>query len=177
MVNPSRQNHAHRKQGRSHKHHRIRTNRFEKPTSDAGSYNGSQRAADAYNREQPFTLFFRVDVVGKCPELRDQHEIEQADPQEESDAELKLHSAQHIKNGEIRDEKCDHSIDKPNTISSARVSTIEWNDQQKEQRLARSCIALDLSTGATKNQSLAYRFDDVIRCKEKKHIQREEQCR
>ena len=45
------------------------------------------RCAESNDGEQPLALLLGVDVVGERPELRDNHHVEDANPQEERHAE------------------------------------------------------------------------------------------
>ena len=61
------------------------------PNSRAGDERAERRArghADHDDREQAVARFLAVDVVGERPELRDQRDVEDADPDEERDADV-----------------------------------------------------------------------------------------
>ena len=55
----------------------------------------AERRADADHRKQPPALAFRVEVVGEGPELRDDEDIEDAEPDVERHALAHAGSAQH----------------------------------------------------------------------------------
>ena len=80
MVDPVREDHAYTEERSRYQHHPVRTKRFKKPSGHTGARNRPQRTADPYDCEQPLALFLGVDVVRQCPELCDQHHIEQSDP-------------------------------------------------------------------------------------------------
>ena len=87
-------------------------------------------------------MLFRIDVVGQGPKLRNQHEIEQADPKEKRDAELKVHLSENVKDGKIGNEKCSDAIDQSDAAGAARKRAVERNDQQEKHGLSGARIPL-----------------------------------
>src|SRR5437870_1335306 len=82
-VNPRRDSDTREEQNRCEQHDAIRSKRLEQPSGEKRSEDRAQRAADSGYREQTPALFLRIDVVCECPDLSHEHEIEQADPDEE----------------------------------------------------------------------------------------------
>ena len=67
----------------------IMGNSPNRPMSDnviSGPANRARRRAESNDGKQPLPLLLAIDVVGKRPELRDDHYIEDTNPEEERDA-------------------------------------------------------------------------------------------
>ena len=54
----------------------------------------AETAADADQRKQPLALLLGVEVVRERPELRDDHHVEDADPEEVDDADAQARAEQ-----------------------------------------------------------------------------------
>src|SRR5262249_15831806 len=80
-MNPICQDHAKHEQSSGDQQHGIRTQRFEQPTRYFRAQYRAKRTADSDDGKQALPLSLRIDVVGKCPELRHHHQIEQSYPQ------------------------------------------------------------------------------------------------
>ena len=74
-------------------HQLVDAERLDQPVRDARAEDGAERGAEADDREQPLAFRLVVDVVGERPELRDDHQVEDADPDEEDDGERHAASA------------------------------------------------------------------------------------
>ena len=71
-------------------HELIDAERLDQAVGDPRADHRAQRRAESDDGEQPLALILRIHVVGEGPELRDDHQIEDADPDEEHDRQRHL---------------------------------------------------------------------------------------
>ena len=81
--------------------------------ADAGARDAAERLPDADQRKQPLAAVGRVDVVGERPELRDDHQAEDADPDEEHHRQRDAELRQHVENRRARCKEQRDEVDQP----------------------------------------------------------------
>jgi hypothetical protein len=74
--------HARHQDAGGDQHQGKRTRRAHDIAGVHGSQPGAETAAEADNGEKPFPLLGRVEIVHERPELGDDHDVEDADPEE-----------------------------------------------------------------------------------------------
>ena len=119
--------------------------------------------ADHDDREQPIAGLLGVDVVGERPELRDQRHVEDADPDEEGDADIR-HAGRHRRREQLdaRDEEQRHAHQQPGAVDARREPAVERNESHQQQRLAGRGVRPHFGAAAEQNQRFANRLDDGI---------------
>jgi hypothetical protein len=93
-------------------------------------------------REEPLPFVVRVEVVGKGPELRHHHEVEDPHPEEEGDAEWHAGGSEHEEHDETgHEEQCD-PVDQRAPGQAASQAGIQRHGTEENQGLRRRCVAL-----------------------------------
>jgi len=71
---------------------------------------GAETGADADDGEQPLALFRRIEIGGERPELRDHHQIEDADPQEIGDPDVESAAQRQQEDSDVEHEEGRHPL-------------------------------------------------------------------
>ena len=95
----------------------------------------AEAAADADQREQPLALFLRVEIAGERPELRDRHQVEDADPQEVDDADVQPGAHGNDEQQQVGDEKQRHLRDEPDPVYARGKRAVRGHQEQQQDRL------------------------------------------
>ena len=139
------------------------------------AYPCPETAADADQREEPLALFLRVEIGGECPELRDRHEVEDADPQEIHDSDMQAGADREHEQHEVRREEKRHPSHQPHPVHAGRERSIRRHEEQEEHRLPGRRVALDLGSALREDEHLSRRLEHVIGGQEQEHQQRHQQ--
>src|SRR5262249_43693312 len=108
-------------------------------------------------------------------ELRDEKNVEDADPEIERDRDRRALARERVKNEQVRDEKQRDPCDQPDAVHFGREISVRRDGEKQEQRLAGGGVGLHLGAAAGKDQRLAHGLDDEIRREKKKKIQHQQQ--
>ncbi len=82
------------------------------------------------NSRSPSSL--RVEVVGERPELRDDHQVEHADPEEVRDADRHPDAPEHVERDEARDEEVRHDVQQRAAIEPrGKPAVVRYGDGQQ----------------------------------------------
>jgi hypothetical protein len=72
---------------------------------------GTQAAAHSDERKEPLALLRRKEIIGEGPELRDHHDVEDADPEEIGDSDVQAGLVRKGEQQHVRDEEQRHPRD------------------------------------------------------------------
>ena len=131
------------------------------PRRHEGSKRRPRRHADHDDREQPIAGLFGVDVVRERPELRDERHVEDTDPDEEGDADIR-HAGRHRRREQLdaRDEEQGDAHQQPGAVDAGREPAVERNESHQQQRLTGRGVRAHFGAAAEQNQRFANRLDD-----------------
>ena len=76
----------------------------------------AQAAADPNQGKKPLALFLGVEIAGERPELGDRHQVEDPDPQEVDDADVKAGAHGNDEQQQVGDEKQGHRPNQPDPV-------------------------------------------------------------
>ena len=136
---------------------------------------GAEAGAHADQRKQPLALLGRVEVGGKRPELRDDHQIEDAHPQEIGDADVQAGAERQQEQGDVRDEEHRHPLHELHAVHAGGEGTVGRHEKQQQQGLSGRRVALDLRAALAEDEDLAGGLEQVIRGQDQEHEQRHQQ--
>ena len=115
-------------------HQLVDAERLDQAIRDARAGHRAERGAEADDDEQPLAFFLRIDVVGERPELRDDHQVEDADPQEEDDAERHAELREHVEEHQAGGEERGHDVDQPHARELRDQTAVERHDERQHAR-------------------------------------------
>src|SRR5689334_5190656 len=101
-----------------------KTERTHQPTGDLGADDSAERAAEGDEAEQAPALLLAVEVVGEAPELRDDEDVEDSDPEIKRNRDRSLQLRQQIENDQISNEEQRHPGDQADAVHLAREKTV-----------------------------------------------------
>ena len=81
--------------------------------ASAAPMSGAERTTRSHDGEQPLALLLGVEIVGKGPELRHDHQIEDANPEEEHHCHGNAGLGESVEGNEADDEECGHRVQQP----------------------------------------------------------------
>jgi hypothetical protein len=112
-----------------------------------------------------------VDVVGERPELRDHHEVEDADPDEEGDADIR-HAGGDAGREQLdaHDEEQRHADDEAHPIEARGHRAVQRHVGHQQQRLSGGCVRPDLGAAAEQDERLPRGLDDGITDEEEEDV-------
>ena len=176
-VDVVRQEHLGAEHGGSEQEQLIDADRLDQPVGDARAEHRAERGAKADDREQALALGLVVDDVGERPELRDNHQREDADPDEEGYGERDADLRQKVEHHEARREKRRHDIDEAHARSARDQLGVERHDEGQDDDLSGRHVGLELGRPLPEDERLAHRLEDVVRHQDQEHVQRQKQRR
>ena len=160
---------------RAEQHQRVDAKRLDQPVGYPRARHRAERGAEADDHEQALALFLGVDVVGEGPELRDDHQAEDADPDEEHDGERHAKLREDEEDHRARGERHRDDIDQLHAAELRHQPSVERNDESEHHDLTGGQIALELGRALAEDQRLAHRLEDVVGHQDQEHVQAEEQ--
>ena len=160
--------------GRAEQQQLIDAERLDQPVRDARAEDRAERGAEADDREQALAFRLVVDDVGERPELRDDHQDEDADPDEERDGERHAHLRQEVEHHQARREERRHGVDEAHARTARDQPGVERDDKRQHDHLAGRHVGLELGRPLAEDERLAHRLEDVIRHQDEEHVQRQE---
>ncbi len=147
-------------------------------TGDERPERRTRRHPDHDDRKQPFARFLAVDVVGERPELRDQRDVEDADPDEERDAdEGDARRYRHREQLDADDEEQGDADEQPGPIDAVGEPAVQRHEPDQDQRLAGCRIGSDFGASAEENQRLPDGLDDRVADEQQKNVRQHQQGR
>ena len=120
---------------------------------------------------------FVVDDVGERPELRDDHQAEDANPDEVRDRERHARLREEIEHDQAGGEECRHRVDQPHPRTIGDELRVHRHDERQHHDLSGGHVGLELGRSFAQNQRLAHGFEDVVGHQDEEHVEREEQRR
>ena len=186
-VNEVGQDKADDQNGRGDEHHRKGAETADERRGDERADDRAGRRAEPDDGEQALPLLRRVDVVGKRPELRDHHQVEDADPEKERHAQHGSRNAarpEQEEDHEIGRKEQRHVVDQLDPVDLAREGAVRGHDEEKEPGQNRAGVRLNLRSGDDvaagqrepdgQQQRGPDRTDHVVRTQNQKAVRREQ---
>ncbi len=137
----------------------------------------TERGAEADDDEQALAFLLRVHVVGEGPELRDDHQVEDADPDEIDHPERHAGLRQQIEDRRTDHEEDRDDVDQRHARKPGDETAVEGHHERQQHDLTGGQVALELGGALAEDQRLAHGLQDVVRHQDQEHVQREEQRR
>jgi hypothetical protein len=123
------------------------------------------------HRKEAIADLFRVDIAGVGPELRDERQIEDADPDVKRHADIGNTRRDADREQLDVDEKEQVDSDQQFcAVDVVREPAIQRNESHQHQRLPRGGIRSNLRSPTEQDERLARRLDDGIADQQKKHV-------
>ena len=156
MIDPQREGDGEEQAGGCDQHQRIRAGGREGDRCELGAGDGAERGPEADERKEPLAPLGAVQIVGERPELRDHHEVENADPEEERDADVHAGDAGEIEQQEVRGKEQRHTADQPEPVHGGCERAVRRHDREQQERLAGGRVTLHLRAALAQDQRLAH---------------------
>ena len=134
----------------------------DQPLRPQGSQPCSQAAADADHREEPLALRFRVDVVGEGPDLADDEDVEDADPDVEHHAFLRAADAGQVEDHQVGDEEQQQARNQLDADHLGADVAVQRNQEHQQRRLPGAGIGFHVRAAFGQDQRLTHRLEQVI---------------
>ena len=149
---------------------------MEQPGGDERAERRAGRHADHDDRKEPGARFLRVEIVGERPELRDQGDVEDADPDEKGDADV-WHARRHCEREQLEagDEEQRDAKQQLRAADPRGKGAVQRDEADEYQRLARGRVGANLRAAAEEDQRLPHRFDDRIADEQQEDVREHQQ--
>ncbi len=122
----------------------------------------AKTAPDADQREEALSLFLREHIGRKRPELGDDHDVEDAQPEEIRDADVHAGREQRQEDEEVGRKEQRHPLHQLRPVHARREGAVRGNQHEQQQRLACRRVALHLGAALAEDEDLARRLEQVI---------------
>ncbi len=136
-VDPEGEAKADHQAGNAQEHQRIWPRGLEDGRCQLRARPGTDGCADADDRQEPFAAIVGVHVVGQRPELCRHHQVEDADPDVERDADAHARLAEGVEDEQVRREEEGDERREPHAIELRREAAVERDDAEEKGRLRR----------------------------------------
>ena len=148
---------------------------LDESASEAGADHRTERGAKTHDRKQPLAFILAVQIVGERPELRHDHHVENADPEEKGNPQRDAGMAEHVEDHQADDEESGHRIDQPAAIHPFHQTAVDRDDEGQQDHFDGGEIGLQLRCPLAKNQRLSDRLQHVVRHQDEEDVQRQQE--
>ncbi len=155
-------------------HHAVHAHGVHQERGDTRAGNGTDRAADAEDREQSLALLFRVNVGSEAPKLSHAQHVENAGPKIKSEPNGHAHQVERKEQKQVRNEEQRDDRDQFDATNLVRQDAVEVGRREQEQRLSDRGVALDFCA-TREDERFSRGLDQVVRDQQEKDAECQEQ--
>jgi hypothetical protein len=164
-----------RRSMRLDQHQFVDANPVDQAIGNPRSDHRPERCPETDDRKEALAFILRIHVVGERPELGDDHQVEDADPDEEDDCQRDLHLGERIEEEQTRQEEHRDEVDQPHPRELRDQPAVQRHHERQQHHLGGGHIRLQLGRSFPQDERLPHRLQDVVRHQDQEDVQRQQQ--